>query len=179
MSEATGDALAVVLSQIETTGPAPGSRWRHRKGGLYEVVCCAIREEDLVPVVVYRPVGGGAAWDRLLTKFIDGRFTQDGPPLVDHGLGPRAKELLWVLVRDLANQPRKPRHGGGAAWVPHRMCHMAFGFGMSEAYRELADKGLAESYGRGRNRHLGATAPGFEEARRLGMLDEADSPQGV
>lgn len=45
--------------------PAPGSIWRHWKGGLYRVVCVAVRESDGREMVVYEPAdGSGHAWAR-------------------------------------------------------------------------------------------------------------------
>ncbi len=52
----------------------PGERYRHFKGGLYEVVCQAIQESDHSPVVVYRPLGGESAhtvWTRPLEVFFE------------------------------------------------------------------------------------------------------------
>lgn len=34
--------------------PQPGSTWKHFKGGEYEVICCAVKEDTLEVVVVYR-----------------------------------------------------------------------------------------------------------------------------
>jgi len=50
----------------------PGSRWIHRKGGEYVVVCLAVREDDLSDVVVYK--AGNITGVRLLSQFLDGRF---------------------------------------------------------------------------------------------------------
>jgi hypothetical protein len=69
---------------VDELGVDAGSIWRHRKGGVYRVLCCAVREADLVPVVVYRdeyPQGElfdrklAITWVRPLTQFRDGRFT--------------------------------------------------------------------------------------------------------
>lgn len=50
-----------------------GERYRHYKGGLYEIVCQAIQESDLSPVVVYRPLSGDThtAWTRPLNVFFE------------------------------------------------------------------------------------------------------------
>lgn len=89
MSAANDDHLDAALALIAAKGPDAGSVWRHRKGGVYEVVCCAVRETDLVPVVVYRderPQGATldrktahwfkptVCWTRPLAEFTDGRF---------------------------------------------------------------------------------------------------------
>lgn len=50
-----------------------GERYRHYKGGLYEIICQAIQENDLSPVVVYRPLSGDAhtAWTRPMDVFFE------------------------------------------------------------------------------------------------------------
>jgi len=49
-----------------------GERYRHYKGGLYEIICQAIQESDLSPVVVYRPLSGDThtAWTRPMNVFL-------------------------------------------------------------------------------------------------------------
>lgn len=78
------DVLNAAIALVAEIGPDVGSIWRHRKGGAYRVVCCAIREADLVPVVVYQdeyPQGKlfdrklSINWVRPLVEFKDGRFT--------------------------------------------------------------------------------------------------------
>lgn len=65
----------------------PPVRYRHYKGGLYELVCMATLEADLSPMVVYR-AADGAVWTRPAAVFfetvaIDGcaqpRFAQLDP----------------------------------------------------------------------------------------------------
>lgn len=51
------------------SGPKPGSRWRHYKGGEYTVVCTAVDEQTLEPRVVYRATDG-TIWDRRLSIFL-------------------------------------------------------------------------------------------------------------
>jgi hypothetical protein len=65
------------LGEVVDAGPLPkiGSRWRHRKGALYEVVSNARLEGTLEAVVVYRDEAVGMTWVRPLSEFIDGRFT--------------------------------------------------------------------------------------------------------
>jgi len=86
MIDSKSDGLEAAIALVAQLGPNPGSIWRHRKGGVYRVVCCAIREADLVPVVVYRselPLGEAfdkmrdwhVTWTRPLAEFRDGRFT--------------------------------------------------------------------------------------------------------
>lgn len=74
--------LNSTLFHIWNSGPPIGSVWRHRKGGVYEVVTCAVSEADLTAVVVYREKSTGGVhhdvpltWVRPLDEFNDGRFT--------------------------------------------------------------------------------------------------------
>lgn len=59
--------------------PAPPGRYRHYKGGEYEVIGAARHSETLEPMVVYRPLyGRGECWVRPHAMFygeveIDGR----------------------------------------------------------------------------------------------------------
>ncbi len=50
-----------------------GERYQHYKGGLYEIICQAIQESDLSPVVVYRPLSGDThtAWTRPMSVFFE------------------------------------------------------------------------------------------------------------
>jgi hypothetical protein len=45
-------------------------RYRHYKGGIYELVCEALLESDHTPVIVYRDAGG-AVWVRPRAAFFD------------------------------------------------------------------------------------------------------------
>ena len=70
----------------------PAGRYRHYKGGEYEVVGVARHSESLEPLVIYRPLAGGAGlWARPHAMFfgvveLDGqavpRFAKiaDSPP---------------------------------------------------------------------------------------------------
>ena len=53
------------------TNPSPG-RYRHYKGGAYEVLGVATHSETEERLVVYRPLyGEGALWVRPLAMFIE------------------------------------------------------------------------------------------------------------
>lgn len=57
--------------------PRPG-RYRHYKGGEYEVVGVARHSESLAPMVIYRPLAGdGGLWVRPYAMFFE-RVTVDG-----------------------------------------------------------------------------------------------------
>ncbi|NVO78151.1 DUF1653 domain-containing protein [Undibacterium oligocarboniphilum] len=60
-------------------------RFRHYKGGIYELVCEATQEADLSPVIVYR-AQNGSIWTRPKSVFfemleIDGKQVQRFTPL--------------------------------------------------------------------------------------------------
>lgn len=71
------------------TEPVPG-RYRHFKGGEYEVIGVARHSETHEPLVVYRPLyGDSGLWVRPLAMFLETvthngepvpRFTYIGPP---------------------------------------------------------------------------------------------------
>ena len=54
-------------------------RYRHYKGGIYELVCEAVLEADHTPVVVYRGQDG-VVWVRPRDAFFE-TVTVDGKPL--------------------------------------------------------------------------------------------------
>lgn len=50
--------------------PTPTGRYRHYKGGIYEVIGVARHSETLAPLVVYRPLYGAAGlWVRPHAMF--------------------------------------------------------------------------------------------------------------
>ena len=50
--------------------PTPAGRYRHYKGGEYEVLGCARHSETLEPLVVYRPLyGDSGLWVRPHAMF--------------------------------------------------------------------------------------------------------------
>jgi len=54
-----------------------GRRYRHRKGGVYEVLMIASSTETGEPLVVYRADHEcGQTWARPLEEFEDGRFEE-------------------------------------------------------------------------------------------------------
>ena len=54
-----------------TPEPAPGDRYRHFKGGVYEVLLTAKHSETDEQLVVYRPEGSGQWWARPLAMFAE------------------------------------------------------------------------------------------------------------
>jgi len=60
-------------------------RYRHYKGGLYELVCEATLESDLTPMIVYR-AANGSVWIRPKDVFfqlieVDGKTVQRFTPI--------------------------------------------------------------------------------------------------
>jgi hypothetical protein len=55
MSDAVSDALPVLP-------PTPLGRYRHYRGGEYEVIGVARHSETLEPLVVYRPLYNDSGW---------------------------------------------------------------------------------------------------------------------
>ena len=47
----------------------PGDRFRHYKGGEYEIVTLALREDTLEPLVIYKSLAHGTAWARTLKNW--------------------------------------------------------------------------------------------------------------
>jgi hypothetical protein len=52
--------------QLLFYAPQPGERYRHYKGGEYEVIVAAVHESELYPLVVYRSLAYGYVWARPL-----------------------------------------------------------------------------------------------------------------
>lgn len=74
MSETDGDKI---IPKVQ--------RFRHYKGGIYELVCEATQESDLSPVVVYR-AHNGSLWTRPKAVFFEvievgGKFVQRFTPI--------------------------------------------------------------------------------------------------
>ncbi|MEW9897201.1 DUF1653 domain-containing protein [Chitinivorax sp. PXF-14] len=55
------------------------TRYRHYKGGLYELVCEATLESDLTPLIIYR-AADGSIWARPKAVFFE-QITVDGKTL--------------------------------------------------------------------------------------------------
>lgn len=51
-------------------GKALAQRYRHYKGGIYEVICRATQEADLMPVIVYK-ASNGTVWTRAESVFFE------------------------------------------------------------------------------------------------------------
>ena len=64
------------MSLLPTAEPhvKPGERYRHYKGGLYEIICEAILESDGSTMVIYHPLDKGdkkTAWARPSSVFFE------------------------------------------------------------------------------------------------------------
>ena len=60
------------ISFENATASIPLGKWRHFKGGEYEVIGIAKDSETLAPVVVYRALyGDGGLWTRDAAMFLE------------------------------------------------------------------------------------------------------------
>ncbi len=68
------------VAELTFTCP-PGSHWRHRNGGIYEVVSIVIIEGTMSPAITYRCIDLSPAltWCRPASEFVDGRFSRVTP----------------------------------------------------------------------------------------------------
>jgi hypothetical protein len=62
---------------LEAQTPQPGQRYRHFKGGLYEVMLVAIHSENEEELVIYRDLRDGRFWARPLRMWSE-QVEQDG-----------------------------------------------------------------------------------------------------
>ena len=82
------------MSDLPPLPPTPLGRYRHYKGGEYQVIGVARHSETLEPLVVYRPLyDDSGLWVRPHAMFfgtvtVDGRevprFAPTDDPVVDH-----------------------------------------------------------------------------------------------
>jgi hypothetical protein len=56
---------------IEKSSVKLGQHYRHFKGGEYEIVCLAIKEDTLEPLVVYKSLTHDYIWARTLENFTE------------------------------------------------------------------------------------------------------------
>lgn len=49
--------------------PMPGSRWKHYKGGVYEVITLANHSETQEPLVIYKSIPFGSVYARPLSMW--------------------------------------------------------------------------------------------------------------
>ena len=92
------------MSELPPLPDAPIARYRHYKGGLYDLVGIARHSESHEPMVVYRPLyGEGALWARPFTMFFESvvhegqslpRFSMVGP-----AGSPSQQELMHTVRR--------------------------------------------------------------------------------
>jgi hypothetical protein len=60
------DDVKTLARELFAAGPAAGSRWRHYRGGRYEVESLSLNEFDFEPLVTYRGLDTGLTWTRTL-----------------------------------------------------------------------------------------------------------------
>jgi len=66
------------VSELPPLPPTAPGRYRHYKGGEYEVLGCARHSETLEPLVVYRPLYGDTGWWVRPHAMFFGTVTVDG-----------------------------------------------------------------------------------------------------
>ena len=87
------DPLPPIVTDVR-----PGETYRHRKGGVYDVLAIARVEATHEPVVVYRAqYGDRDVWTRPLAEFLDGRFVLI--PATDALPAPGTPERTIALLR--------------------------------------------------------------------------------
>ncbi len=60
------------MSDLPPLAPLPTGRWKHYKGGEYEVLGLARHSETLEPMVLYRALyGDGCLWVRPQPMFLE------------------------------------------------------------------------------------------------------------
>ena len=72
------DAPTAAASELPQLPDTPAGRYRHYKGGLYEVVEVARHSETLEPLVVYRPLYDRSGWWLRPHAMFFGRVLVDG-----------------------------------------------------------------------------------------------------
>jgi len=70
--------------------------YKHFKGGRYEIVCEAIREEDMTEIIVYKSLAHGQIWTRPKKDFFGIKTLENGECV------PRFKKEAHV--EDLGNE---------------------------------------------------------------------------
>lgn len=83
------DEKDIAQQKIGENGPKPGSKFRHYKGGEYEVLANALEEATLHHLVVYR-APKGTVWTRPIDDWnaivdVDGVATRRFTPIVPGG----------------------------------------------------------------------------------------------
>lgn len=91
-----------VNSQTGKPDLAPHQLWRHHKGNAYIIVCVAMREHDMVPLVVYGCVESGKNWCRPLSEFIK-KFEFEA----EYAPEPRPRKLGKLIYKALAFLQRR------------------------------------------------------------------------
>lgn len=75
-SKSKHDDAQSVLNGFTEMGQ--GEFWTHYKGGVYQTVTLAVKEDTLEPVIVYRSLKHGSVWVRTLDNWFDMVTLADG-----------------------------------------------------------------------------------------------------
>ena len=64
-SQSEDNKKDIAQAELEKLSVKIGQRYTHYKGGEYEVIALALKEDTLEPLVIYRALGhGGTVWAR-------------------------------------------------------------------------------------------------------------------
>ena len=68
-----------VQLNLQEAGISQGERFRHYKGGEYQIIACAVKEDTLEPLIIYQSLLKGSIWARTLKNWneeveIDGKL---------------------------------------------------------------------------------------------------------
>ncbi len=72
-------------AHMKAVAPKPG-HYRHYKGGEYEVITCAVKEDTLQPLVIYRSLLKDSMWARTFKNWneaieVDGKRVRRFEPI--------------------------------------------------------------------------------------------------
>ncbi len=78
MSDMNDKDMAQLRILQDGVGPQPEQRYRHYKGGEYEIVCRSVKEDTLEQLVTYRSLLKGGTWTRTLDNFLQHVYPANG-----------------------------------------------------------------------------------------------------
>ena len=119
------DALAQTdlsgLSDLSNVSPAPAlaplpdtppGRYRHYKGGAYEVIGAARHSETLEPLVIYRPLYNASGWWLRPHPMFFGDVVIDGvarPRFVKTASAEEPQDALEPQMSQMSQMPQSPQ----------------------------------------------------------------------
>jgi hypothetical protein len=106
----TENGIRALHSRAILDGPESTGIYRHRDGGLYEVIANALEEATHAHVVVYRSLATGVVWTRPIGEWRERFAEEDRGSIVEAMAALRAAGgHAWDAVADPAEElGRKP-----------------------------------------------------------------------